>query len=82
MESAPTKYHAYRFSGKVDNFNFFRPNLYENEFWGKNFKNLSPDSKSAHPIYHGCLFSSKTDCFDSLSSNLPKNKFRVGNSEN
>ena len=51
------------FSGKTDNFDFFHPNLAKNEFWGRNFKNPSPDLKSGLPIYV-CQFSVKTDNFD------------------
>ena len=36
-----------QFSPKLDNFDFFSPNLPKNDFWGWNFKNLSPDSESA-----------------------------------
>ena len=39
-------------SGKTGNFDFFGPNLPQNEFWGRNFEVLSPDLESAAPIYH------------------------------
>ena len=41
-----------KFSGKTGNFDFFGPNLPQNEFWGRNFEILSPDLESAAPIYH------------------------------
>ena len=34
-------------------------NLPKNEFWDRNFKNLSLDSKSIPAIYHLCQFSVK-----------------------
>ena len=71
-----------QFSAKLDNFDFFGPNLPKNEFWGRNFKNLSPDSESALPRYHVYQFSVKTDNFDFFGPNLPKKKIRIWNSEN
>ena len=62
---------------KNGNFDFFNPNLPENEFWGQNFKNRSPDSESALPRYHVCQFSVKTDNFDFLDPNLPKKEIRI-----
>ena len=43
------RYYVCQFSGKTYNFDFFGPNLPKNEFWGQNFKILSPDSESAAP---------------------------------
>ena len=37
-------------------FYFLSPNLPKNEFWGRNFKNLSLDSESTPPKYHVCQF--------------------------
>ena len=51
----------FQFSDKMDNFEFLDPNLPKNEFWGRNFKNLSLDSESAPPKYHMCQFSAKMD---------------------
>ena len=66
-----------QFSAKLDNFDFFGPNLHKDGFWGRNFKSLSPDSESALPIYHVCQFSVKTDNFDSFGLNLPKKEIRI-----
>ena len=60
------------FSRETDNFDFFGPNLPKNKFWGKNFKNLSPDSESAslrHPVRH---FLVKMDDFEFFYLNLGK----------
>ena len=62
----------YQFSDVKDNFEFFDPNLAKNEFWGRNFKNLSLDLKSAPPIYHVCHFSVKMDNFSFFGLNLRK----------
>ena len=46
-------------------FYFLSPNLPKNEFWGRNFKNLSLDLESAPPIYHACAnFQSKWITFN------------------
>ena len=66
------RYHVYQFSGKTNNFDFLGPNLPKNEFWGRNFKNLSLDSESAPPIYHVCLFSVTIDNFEFFGLNLGK----------
>ena len=63
LESVSLRYYVHQFSDKTDNFEFLGPNLPKNEFWGRNFKNLSLDSKSAPPIYHACQFSVKMDNF-------------------
>ena len=47
------------------------------QFWGRNFKNLSPDSESALPRYHVCQFSVKTENFDFFGPNLPKKEIRI-----
>ena len=62
-------------SGKMDNFDFFDPNLPKNGFWGQNFKNLSLDLESASFRYYVHQFSDKTDNFDFLGPNFPKNEF-------
>ena len=64
----------YQFAAKLDNFDFFGPNLPKNEYWVQNFKNLSPDSESALPRYHAYQFSVKTDNFDFLAQICPKRK--------
>ena len=61
-----------QFSGKTYNFDFFGPNLPKNEFWGRNFKNLSPDSESAPPRYVMCEFSVKMYSFQFSGLNLGK----------
>ena len=58
------------FSGKTDNFDFFGPNLPQKGFWGRDFKNLSPDLESALPRYHECQFSVKTGNFKFFSLNM------------
>ena len=50
-----------QFSGKMDNFHFFGPNLPKNGFWDQNFKNLTVDLESAPLKYQVCQFSGKTD---------------------
>ena len=67
-----SRYHVCQFSGKTDNFDFFGPNLPKNEFWGRNFKNLSLNSESAPPIYYVCLFSVTIDNFEFFGLNLGK----------
>ena len=62
---------------KTDNFDFFGPILPNNEFWGRNFKNLSPDSDSALLRYHVYQFSVKTDNLDFFAPNLPKKEIRI-----
>ena len=52
-------YYVCQFSGKTNNFDFFDPNLPKNEFWGRNFKNISLDSESAPVRYHVWHFSVK-----------------------
>ena len=49
----------------------------ENRFWGRNFKNQSPDSESAFPRYHVYQFSIKTDNFDFFGPNLPKKEITI-----
>ena len=61
-----------QFSGKTDNFNYFSSNLPKNEFWDRNFKNLSPDSESAPPRFLTWQFSVKTDNFEVFGLNLGK----------
>ena len=62
----------YQFSGKMNNFNFFRPDLLKNGLWGRNFESLSPDLESAPPRYHVCQFPGKTHNFEFLGLNLGK----------
>ena len=61
-----------QFSGETDNFNYFSSNLPKNEFWDRNFKNLSPDSESAPPRFLTWQFSVKTDNFEVFGLNLGK----------
>ena len=49
----------------------------KNGFWGWNFKDLSPDSKSALPRYHVRQFSVQTNNFDFFGPNLPKKKIKI-----
>ena len=66
-----------QFSVKMGNFDFFGPNLPKNEFWSRNFKNLSPDLESGRLRYHVYQFSVKTDNFDFFGPNLPKKEIRI-----
>ena len=61
-----------QFSGKTDNFGFFSAILPKNEFWGRNFRNLSPGLESRPPRKHACQFSVKTDNFEVFGLNLGK----------
>ena len=61
-----------QFSGKTNNFVFFVVNLPKNEFWGRNFKNPSADSRSATPRDYMCKFSVKMDNFEFFGLNLGK----------
>ena len=61
-----------RFSAKTDYFDFSDPNLRKNGSSGRNFNNLSPNSKSASARYHECQFSFKTDNFEFFRVNLGK----------
>ena len=61
-----------QFSVNMKNFGFFGPNLPKNGFWGRNFKNLSPNSESAPPRYLVCQFSIKMDNFKFFGRNLRK----------
>ena len=71
-----------QFSGKMDNFDFFGPNLPKNGFWDRNFKNLSALLESAPARCHVCQLSGKTNNFDFLGSNLSKNVFNDDNNNN
>ena len=44
----------------------------EIRFWGRNFKNLSADSRSAPPRDHACQFSVKINNFEFFDINLGK----------
>ena len=59
-----------QFWGKTNNFDYLRPNLTKNGFWGQNFKNLSLDSESAPPRYHVCQFLVKMSNFELFGLNL------------
>ena len=76
------RYHVHQFLDKMDNFEFFGPNLPKNGFWGRNFKNIFLDSESASLRYHVYQFSDKTDNFEFLGPNLPKNGFWGRNFKN
>ena len=56
----------------LDNFDFFGPNLPENGFWGRNFKNLNPDSESAPPNTTCANFQSKWTTLKFFGLNLWK----------
>ena len=60
------------FKKKPENCDFFGPNLPKNGFWGRSFKNLSPNSESPPPRYHVYQFSGKTDKFEFFGLNLKK----------
>ena len=49
---------------QTDKIDFFDPNLARNEFWDRNFKTLSLDSKLALANYHVCQFSVETGNFE------------------
>ena len=66
------RYHGCHFSDKTDNSDFFEPNLPKNGFWGRNFKNLSVDSRSASPRDHVFQFSVKIDNSEFFGLNLGK----------
>ena len=51
----------HKFSDKMDSFEYLGPNLPENGFCHRNFKNLIMDSESTPPLYHVCQFSVKMD---------------------
>ena len=46
--------------------------LWQNWFWGRDFKKLSLDLESAPPRYHVCQFSVKVDNFKFFGLNLGK----------
>ena len=62
----------YQFSDKMNSFNYLGPNLPENGFCDRNFKNLIMDSKSTPPLYHVCQFSVKMDNIWFFDLNLGK----------
>ena len=55
------------FQAKRTTLTFLGQNLPKNEFWGWNFKNLSPDPESPLPIYHVSQFSAKTNNLNFLA---------------
>ena len=61
-----------QFSSKIDSFDVFGPNLPKNEFWGPNFKKLSPDLDSAPPSSLMGQSSINIDNFEFLGLNLKK----------
>ena len=81
-ESASLRHYVYQFLDKTDNFEYLGPNLPKTGFWGRNFKNLSLDSKSASLRYYVHQFSNKTNNFEFLDPNLPKNWCWVLNFKN
>ena len=72
----------YQCFDKTDNFDSLDSNLPKNEFWGRNFKNLSLDLESASLRYHVHQFSDKTHNFKFLGPNLPRNGFWGRNFKN
>ena len=62
----------HQFSDKTDNFEFLGLYLPKNEFWGRNFKNLSLDLESTSPIYHVYQLSVKMDDFYIFGLNFGK----------
>ena len=72
LESARPIYHKCKFSGKTDNFDYFRLNFTKNQFDGRNFKKLSLDLESAPLRYHACQLLIKTDNFEFFGLNLTK----------
>ena len=67
------RYHVYQFSEKMDSFEYLGPNLPENGFCRRNFKNLIMDSESTPALYHVCQFSVKINIwfFDLDMGKLP-----------
>ena len=61
-----------KFQAKQRTLTFFGPNLPKNGYWGRNFKNISPDSDLAPPRYRVCQFSIKMENFEFFSLNLGK----------
>ena len=61
-----------QFSDKTDNFIYLGLNLPHNGFCGRNFKNLSLDSKSAPPRYYVSQFSVRMDNSEFFGLNLGK----------
>ena len=61
-----------QFLGKTKNFDFFYPNFPKNGYWGRNYRNLSPDLKPASPRYHMCKFSVKMNNLSFFGLNLGK----------
>ena len=74
-KSASLRYYENQFSEKTNNLMTDGPNLPKNEFWGRNFKNLSLDLESTSLRYYEYQFSDKTDNFEFLGPNLPKSGF-------
>ena len=68
----------YQFSDKIDNFEFWGPNLPKNDFRGRNFKNLSLDLESASLRHYVHQFSDKTDNFEFSDPNLPRHFQKSG----
>ena len=62
----------YQFSDKMNNFDFLDLHLPKNEFWCRNFKNLSLDLESTPLLYHVCQFSVKMDKIWFFNLNLGK----------
>ena len=77
QELTSLRHSVCQFSAKVDNLDFFDPNLPKDGFWSRNFKNLIPDSESALPRYHVYQFSVKRDNFDFFDPNLPKKEIMI-----
>ena len=73
-----SRYHVYYFLDKMDSFEFLDPNLPNNGFWSRNFRNLSLRSESASLGCYVDQFSGKTDNFKFLGQVLPKINFVVG----
>ena len=59
------------FQAKWTKIDFFGPNLPKNEFWGSNFKNLSPDLESVRSRKHVCQFSVNFKFFGLNLEKLP-----------
>ena len=79
------RYHVHQLLDKTNNFEFLSPNLPKNEFWSRNFKNLSLDLESVSlsaPIFRqkgqlwifGLKFAQKSI----LGSEFQKSKFGFG----
>ena len=80
-ESAPPRYYVHHFSGKIDNCDFFGPNLPKNGFWGWNFEKISLDAELIKKLLQVTMcanFQAKRTILTSSAQICPKMDFGVG----